>query len=297
MCVSVFCMSVCLHVCVCVSCCMSPSDSGVQRHPWSWDCKRLGAGRQTYAPRLCSSVWRCQHTWSLLRLQCSGVSHPRATCGHLQVFEVTSDPMLLAVLLHLHPKDTAGPGADGTGELMGSLLCPWLAQGHGISHSWLCLVAFRLTCDSGLFSTWMCVHLAAPSTGHSVDATTHLYFPDPEGACAAVLPGRNRHLWAFYPQGVHFRTDWKKGAVVADALCLWDPTLLPPVAGEHQGGGADGACGESSETKPLFFFFPPCWEDPCFASQNTSACRNFSAGPVCTGKGQECQGRWLCRKS
>lgn len=27
-------------------------------------------------------------------------------------------------------------------------------------------------------------------------------------------------------------------------------------------GGAGGACGENLETKTLFFFFPPYWEDP-----------------------------------
>lgn len=160
------------------------------------------------------------------------------------------------------------------------------------------------TCGSGFFSTWMCVQLAALCTGDSVDATTHLCFPDPEGVSAAVLCGINCYLWEFYPQGSPL-------GLAGRELWLWTglPSSLP--LGSHSTSPCDQRAPWGSEEGQVelvvkaqrqnhFSSFLPAGRTPgatCFASQNTSAYRGFSAGPVCTGKGWESQGRRLCRKA
>lgn len=74
------------------------------------------------------------------------------------------------------------------------------------------------------------------------------------------------------------------------ALCLWDPTLLPPAAGEHhRGGGQVKLVVKAQRQKHFSFSFFPTGSTPaatCFSSQNALACKDFSGGggAVCTGQ-------------
>lgn len=88
------------------------------------------------------------------------------------------------------------------------------------------------------------MQLAVPSTGGSVDATTHLYFPDPEGASAASCLGEIVIYGHFIPKGSTVGLARRKGAVPVD----WAAAI--PASGTCSAPSC--ARGMLSETKNTF---------------------------------------------